>query len=261
MGGGFQINITHSIDEFIARLDETDQHQVPFVTAYALTKTAQDVKAAEVAKMAAVFDRPTRFTLDALFVKPATKQHLVAEVKFKEGFGSIPAWRYLGPEIEGGPRAHKSFELRLIRAAVMRDNEYAVPGQGAKLDGYGNLPGSLLVSILSQLQAAGGTGYLANETARSRKRAPRRSRYFVLRPDQPGPGGRVMSRKIQAGIYEQRGARNLVPIIIFVPAPHYTERLPYFQTAKEIVASRLPIHFHEGWQTFVIAAGASRPQR
>ena len=66
------------------RVDDRDARRViarmrsehPFALAYALTKTAQDIKAAEIDVMKNVFDRPTRFTLNVLFLKPATKTDL-----------------------------------------------------------------------------------------------------------------------------------------------------------------------------------------
>ena len=74
-------------------------------------------------------------------------------VEFKEGFGSVPAWRYLGPQVAGGTRLTKSGERQLIEAGIMRSNEVIVPGQGIKRDAYGNVPGSIMNRILSDLGA------------------------------------------------------------------------------------------------------------
>ena len=114
---GFKLDVRHGISAALRGIAARPR-DVAFWTAAALTATANDVKDAEVAKMAEVFDRPTRFTLGALYVKPATPNDLTAEVRFKEGFGSVPAWRYLGPQVEGGNRHHKSFELRLDGAGA-----------------------------------------------------------------------------------------------------------------------------------------------
>ncbi|MHB2208335.1 hypothetical protein [Methylobacterium sp. CM6257] len=87
--------------------------QVPFVAAFTLTNVMKDAREAERKTMRSVFDRPTNCTLNALQVRPATKQRLQAELGFKEGFGSVPAWKYLGPQVAGGPRKAKRFELAL----------------------------------------------------------------------------------------------------------------------------------------------------
>lgn len=223
----------------------------PFVTAYALTKTAQDIKSAEVRSMSSVFDRPTKFTLNSLFVKPATKTDLTAEVFFKDGFGSIPAWRYLGPQVEGGPRRHKAHELRLIKAGHMKPDEFAVPGAGVKLDAYGNISGSLIERILSQVQAAEQfSGYAANATAKSLKRAKKRKtgRYFVLRPDGAGRAG----RNVAPGIYFRASVRDVVPVIMFVRAPKYQKRFPFYEVARATVDGKLLAHAREGFERYVM---------
>jgi hypothetical protein len=136
---GFRISLDHNVTDVIRRIDANLRDKIPFVNAYALTKTAQDVRLDEIETMQRVFDKPTRFTLNALYVRPATKQDQFAVCEFKEGFGSVPAWRYLGPQVVGGKRSHKSFEKRLIAKGLMLASEYAVPGKGAQLDAFGNV--------------------------------------------------------------------------------------------------------------------------
>ncbi|WP_262048655.1 hypothetical protein [Bradyrhizobium sp. Bra78] len=236
--------------DVIRALGNLRDNDAPIVTAYALTKTGQDIKAAEIDSMKSVFDRPTKFTLNALYLKPATKTDLVAEVYFKDGFGSLPAWRYLGPQVEGGARVHKSHELRLIRAGLMQAEEFAVPGSGIKLDGFGNVPGSTITRILSQLGAAEQkAGYQANATGSKRSRAKKKKAgtYFVLRP---GAGGRA-DRNVAPGIYFRDGARGMVPAIMFVRAPRYQKRFPFYETARATFDQKLVARAREGWQRFV----------
>lgn len=236
--------------DVIAALRNLAAEDAPIVTAYALTKTGQDIKTAEIDSIKGVFDRPTRFTLNALALKPATKKDLVAEVFFKEGFGSIPAWRYLGPQVEGGARVHKSHERRLIRAGLMLSSEYAVPGSGIKLDAFGNISGSTIERILSQLGAAEQmSGYQANATPKSRARAKKKNvgRYFVMRA---GAGGRA-DRQVAAGIYYRKGAREFVPVIMFVRAPRYQRRFPFYETAQSVFDAQLVPHARAGFERFV----------
>jgi hypothetical protein len=238
---------TSDVMRAIRQLAKTD---APIVTAYALTKTAQDIKAAEVMLMKSVFDRPSRFTLNALYVKPAKKNDLVAVVEFKEGFGSVPAWRYLGPQVEGGPRQHKSHEKRLIRAGHMKSDEFAVPGKGAKLDRHGNLSGSTIERILSQVQAAEQmAGYQANATNSRRSKAKRRKSgtYFVLRPD---GAGRARA-SVAPGIYLRKNLREIVPVIMFVRAPRYNKRFPFYETARKVFDQRFVFHARAGFARFV----------
>ncbi|WP_315804038.1 hypothetical protein [Bradyrhizobium sp. SZCCHNS3002] len=235
--------------DLMRQIQQLAAEDAPIVTAYALTKTGQDIKAAEVERMREVFDRPTRFTLNSLYLKPATKRDLVAEVFFKEGFGSIPAWRYLGPQVEGGARVHKSHEKRLIAAGHMKPDEFAVPGKGVKLDAFGNIPGSMIERILSQVQAAEiYSGVKANATAASLKRKKKNvGRYFVLRPDGTGRAG----RNVAPGIYWRQGLRDMVPVIMFVKAPKYQKRFPFFDTAKATFDARLLPNAQAGFERFV----------
>jgi hypothetical protein len=248
---GFSISVKHDLDAFLRRLTDVEKQEVPFVTAYALTKTAQDIKDEEVKVMARVFDRPTRFTLNALFVKPATKQHLKSHVLFKEGFGSIPAWHYLGPQVEGGSRVKKSHERALERAGILKSSEFVVPGQGFPLDAQGNMPGGMLTRILSDVGA--NSDPLQNTTARSRKRNRRknRGRYVVLRPGgQSGLAG--SNRNVAPGIYHRVGGNALKPVLMFVSPPQYRKRFPFYETAKAVFQQRFAMRFREGWQRYVV---------
>lgn len=242
MAGSFDIQISDKLADFARQITDIQQNNLPFVTAYALTKTAQDIKTAEIDRMRGAFDRPTRFTLNALQTVPATKRDLRASVRFKDGFGSIPASRYLGPEVDGGPRVHKSHERRLIAAGIMRPGEFAVPGKLAPLDSYGNMRGSTIERMLSDVQAAGGAGYDANATAKTRRRKRRggKGTYFAVR-DQG---------RLPAGIYFRLGLRDIRPILLFVRSPHYAKLLPFYETADDIVAARYPVHFANGWARY-----------
>ncbi|MDQ2084712.1 hypothetical protein RA307_31410 [Xanthobacteraceae bacterium Astr-EGSB] len=240
MGSAFEIDIRANFDNIAQAVNEMQRDNIPFVTAYALTKTAQDVRVAEVDKMREVFDRPTRFALNALQVVPATKQDLRAAVVFKQGFGSIPAERYLGPQVHGGGRAKKSHERALQSAGILGAAEYCVPGKAAPLDAFGNMKGGDFTRILSQLQAS--RDPMQNMTPRSRRRAIKRAggQYFVLR----GAG------RAPDGIYKRVAGGAAEAVLIFVRAPSYTARLPYEQTAFDVVERQLPVHFAEGWARY-----------
>jgi hypothetical protein len=227
---------------------------VPFLTAYTLTKTAKDVLDAERAKMVDVFDRPKEWTLNSLVMKSASKDEAEpsAIVYFRPGFGSTPAWRYLSPQVEGGARAHKSHEKRLISAGLMHAGEFAVPGPGIKTDAYGNIPGSVIELILSQVEAAEQwAGYQANATKRSLKRRRRQGlgRYFYLRSDAAHAKAR---RAVRPGIYYREGARDMVPVILFVASPRYQKRFPFHEVAKSTTDRVLWKHAQAGFDKYVL---------
>jgi hypothetical protein len=227
------------------------ERDIPFLVASALTQTAKDVLEAEQEKMRDVFDRPVPWTLNSMFVRPALKGDAqpVASVEFKDS-GGMPAYKYLQAEIEGGARKYKSHELALIERGIMHASEFAVPGAGVKLDAYGNMPGPLILQILSRLGAAERfAGALENVSKRSRKRHQARgdADYFLMR----GNSGAA------DGIYQRLGGRRIKPVLVFVSPPSYGARFPAYQTATEIVAANFETNF---WNGFTRYSWKSGPQ-
>lgn len=227
------------------------EDQVPFALAAALTQTAKDVATAETAEMSSVFDRPTPYTLGAVFVRPATKQTLQAEVGLKDSAGHR---HYLPIEIGGGTRPQKGFERMLQRMGVMRPNEVAVPALGAAMDAYGNMSRGQIVKILSQLRAFTTAGFDANATNSRRSKAKRaREAYFVSTGVGTHPFGAHSWSKgnkaqhLPRGIWVRLafGARETAvqPVLLFVSQASYSRRLPYHQVAEDTIARVFPGHF------------------
>ena len=223
------INVKHNIDAVVSRLNDLQRRHVPFATALALTRTAQEVRKAEVEEMKRVFDRPTPFTLRSLYLKPATKADLTARVWFKDL--NRPE-HYLVPQIRGGERLPKRFEEHLRRAGILPKDPVAVPGGGARLNKYGNMTAGQITQILSVLGASPDSQQWA--TARSRKRNRKPRAFFVGRPG----GGRL-----PLGVWERRGMK-LLPILIFVKRPHYAQRFLFYDIGKRVALREFPKQFN-----------------
>ncbi|WP_342640925.1 hypothetical protein [Rhodoligotrophos ferricapiens] len=214
------------------------EKNIRFGIARGLTQTAQAAHRDLVKGARAAFDRPTKATLDAFYIRPATRELLEAEVGVKDelaGFAKgTPASKFLAPHIFGGGRRQKRSERALSIAGLMGNKGFLVPGSGMKLNQYGNIPGSTMVRILADLRAAETTaGYQMNRTAASQKRNRnyRRERYFV-----PPPGS-----KLTPGVYRRRGGK-IAPVLIFVPDVQYHKRFDFFGIVSRSVernASRL----------------------
>src|SRR4051812_1565196 len=97
-----QFSVKDNVDEVLRRTKDFQQNQQPFAIALALTRTSQQIKDIQQQKMREVFDQPTPYTLNAIFVTPATKSTLTSSTFFKE-FASkgTPAPKYLMPEVQG----------------------------------------------------------------------------------------------------------------------------------------------------------------
>ncbi len=226
---------------FKAGIADIEQRQIPFVASLAINQTANDVVAAEQETMETVFDRPTPWTINALAVSPSNKSQgdmLTAEVRFREFAGKgTPAWKYLKPEIDGGFRRHKSHELRLISAGIMKSSEFAVPGAGVTLDAYGNMPAAQITEILAQVQASFDQFNRETRRSKAKRLAHGGATYFARR-----------ERGAPAGIYQRGAGRRIIPIIIFARIPTYVERFPIHARAEEIVHANIVKNFWVKWE-------------
>lgn len=240
------LNITTNFPAVQAKLAALGK-QGRYACAVALTRTAQDVRTDLRKEMVRVFDRPTRFTLNSLYLKPATKVDLTARVWLKDDFGTKP--NYLMPQIEGGARPQKRFEELLRQRGLMSDSERAVPGAGAKLDAYGNMSRGQIVQIISQLGAFNLAGASQNATGSIRsKRKRAQAVYFYARKGEARTGARSWKRgeKVQhlpTGIY-LRTAEGIKPVLLFVQGAKYRIRLHFVPVALGTIDRAFPGHWH-----------------
>lgn len=246
-----KITISHNLPAIAQALHENAK-QVPFATALALTKTARDVKNAQAREMSKVFDRPTPYTLNSVFVSPATKAKLEAEVWLKgEGSRDYSTRRhFLVPQIFGGDRALKRFEERMVRTGYMSANERAVPGAGAILDSYGNVSKGQIVKILSQLQAITVSGDYSGATDSRRSRAKRSiEAYFVSR----GKGSRAgrVTQQLPRGVWVRRRfgplGTSVKPVFLFVSRAIYKERYKFFEVANTVIDKNFAENWKQSW--------------
>jgi hypothetical protein len=250
-----KISIHSDIDQASKWITDFGRQQLPFATAVALNKTAELVQAAEVKEMRDVFDRPTPYTLNSLYVKRATKSNLEAEVKLKDDvYKGTPAAKYLLPEIVGGLRRLKRFEKALQSVGAMPPGYFAVPGAAAKVDQFGNLDRGLIVQVLSYFKAFSAAGYHANITAARREKIARGTKkkigyeYFVGAP----AGG-----KLPLGIWQRfhlgHGSA-IKPIIIFMPHAIYREVFDFQYVADRVVAKNFAGEFDKAFAMAIATA-------
>jgi len=223
------------------KLNEIEKRQLPFATAVALNRTAQDVKAAEVKAMKADFDRPTRFTLNSLFIKPAKKSRLEAVVWVKDYASKAAApTAWLLPEVMGGNRKAKRSESLLSAKGILPSGKALVPGKGAKLDGHGNVSRGFMQKILSGLGAQGDRH--ANSTD-SKRSVGNQQRFFVL-----GKGATAI------GIAERTGKTSISMLLAFGKTPSYGSLLDFYGIANRVIGSELPRHGREAMNEAVLSA-------
>lgn len=254
----------NGLKELQAGVDDLIKSRLPKMMAMALTEAAKGVQAEVVKDMNKVFDRPTRWTLNSLYVKPATQSDQSASVWFEDdiaaGNGTPPA-KYILPEVKGGPRYLKRFESALRKAGVLPEGMYAVPGEAAKIDAYGNMDRGQIIQILSYFKAFPAVGYRMNITQKkkaslakgSRRTGQRGFTYFVGKPGSDGVPRRGKDFKpasnLPLGIWQRVHFGPLgsavKPVIIFVTRPpRYRVRLPFFDIAQEYLDKEFPNIFN-----------------
>jgi hypothetical protein len=214
------LNIRHSgstIADAIAAVRDVPARVIPYAASTALTRTAKTADKEIGQAMGSSFDRPTPYTLRSRYVEPATKDKLSARVAIKnmsQG-GTVPE-HYLFPEVAGGGRREKRFELALQAAGHMRAGERAMPGAGVARDAYGNVSAGTLRNILGQIGRSN-------------------SRIFV------GAVGRSGTR----GVW-QRDGRKVKPLLVFTTRlPQYAVRLNFDAVAERVAKRDFASEFYK----------------
>lgn len=217
------LKIEHNFGDLINVSSDIEKRQIPFALSLAINKTAEITKRQEEHEMRDVFDRPTPYTLSSIFIKRSNKRNLTAIVGLKDfSLKAVPASKFLTPQIAGGGRRLKRFEVALRSVGVLPDDYFTVPGQAAKMDAYGNMSKGQIVQILSYFSAFGQAGFRANSTDKTRARLRRGSKktiqgleYFAIQPGEsdlhPGVYMRVFSNFGVA----------IRPVLIFVKSVLY----------------------------------------
>jgi len=213
------IKITHNLKDAADFLEGAEK-QARFASVLALTRTAKriaddDLKDA----ISRTFDRPTPYTMSSLRVKPATKAMPIASVLFKdETYKGNPATKIMGPHVYGGLRSLKRSEVLMRAAGLLGNDEYLAPGQGARLDQYGNQSRGQVQQILSGIGAQNDKYQRSSKTSRGSSRT---MRYFFSR------GGHLAR-----GVYERTNG-GLMPVLMAIKTPNYSEEFDFYGIAGD----------------------------
>lgn len=196
------------------------QRQIPFATARALTRTANDVQAALQRDMQVVFDKPTAFTVrQGVGITPATKASLQSVVFLKRKQAA-----YLQAQIEGGTRRRRPFEAQFAREQSS-DIKTAVPGRGASLNAQGNLSKATIAKI-----------------GREAKVKKRRGMFYV---------------QLKGGVSAifKRVGRDIEPVLVFSGEPaKYRKRFDFYGIAQATVSKVWQRNFNASLEAALASA-------
>lgn len=251
------IKITHDLDKQRQQIGAYGK-QVPYATAVALTRTAKLVEKDEVHEIRDVFDRPTPYTQKSVFVIPATKNKLVAEVELKnEATEAVAPSKFLRPQIFGGLRSLKRFEVALRNAGVLPNGYVTVPGSAAKFDAFGNMSRGQIVQILSYFKTNGLAGFNFNANEASLKRRSRREARRVGARGVQFFVGSPADGKLPLGIWQRftfsRGSA-IKPILLFVRSAVYQERFDFYYVGELGIKKYFHLEFARAWEAAISTA-------
>lgn len=257
--------------ELQAKLKDFSERRIKAAVATALTRTAVQVRDKVKAAMPTSLDRPTPYTVRQLKYVAATAERPVAAVGFGVvaitdqrgdvmryqdlGANETPAGRYLHPQIHGGPRRNKPFENHLRAVRVLPAGWFAVPGERAKMDSYGNQSVGEIKQILSWFDAAemtaGSTQNMRQKGRDKRIKGTKKTagfEYFVVQPGGSRSfargNGKTGNHTMQPGIYRRvlhAFGSQVQPVVIFVNQAKYRQRFDFYGIAKREGDRILPV--------------------
>lgn len=250
---------TSQMEQALRQFGEENRQRIEVAAQRAILKTAHAVMKAERDEMNRVFDRPTRWTLNAFRVALGKERYqggklgtvagssISAEVMVKDGYWHR-ADDYLNTQIVGGARRIKAFERALQARGVMPAGWHAVPGAKASLDAYGNQSPGEIRQILSWFGGAervqGSTQNMTDATRAKRRKGTKTKRGFEYVAILPGS----RRGRLHPGIYRRTFfgfGSSIEPVMIFVRSAGYKPRFNFYGIGQQVVNAEFPRLFSE----------------
>lgn len=218
------------------QFSKLEKEQLPFITSLAVNRTSAQVREALKDEIPRVFNAPVTLTKGAVFLtKAANKGGPFERDVFlrDEATKGTPPVKYMAPGTDGGPRRVKRFERALKAAGVMAGNEFAYPARSYKLNAQGNIPASVISTILSQVRASPDPEQNATKGSNRKRKRKGKPGYFAARA----------GMHLKPGIYQRVSndfgpvQRPLNAVLTFSSdAPNYSQRFPFKKIAARIYA-------------------------
>lgn len=208
------IKASGSIADIVKHAQDVHGRIVPYAASTALTRTAHIARKDTIPKqMQRDFFQPSRYTLNALFVQRASKDNLIARIAVKNKGRKVPQENPLLPNVRGGGRKAKGFDMWLRREGYMRPDEFAIPTRVLSPKQYES--GGWIRRLMKRIEAP----YVGG----------RRKRVFAGRVTVGGTDKR--------GIWEAWGkgrkGRKIQPLFVFTKQPKYQAIFKFEAVAKK----------------------------
>lgn len=240
-------------DDVIASL-EAKGRRLSDVIRFAANDTINDMIVAERVEMRRVFDNPRPYTLNALYPKYAGRRNNLIEagIAFREfGVKGTPAFKYLTPNIMGGPRRMKRSEKALKSIGALGGDKMTVQGVNFQRDQYGDITGGQYTRMLAELGVQG-IG-LAGPKAQRAPRTKGKNQFFAM----PRKGGKRGDGDPMA-IAERRGDQIVIALVSVAPFT-YKPRYDFYGVARKQVQISFPKHFNRVFARMMGGGGTAAP--
>lgn len=231
------VSMTAPTDKLNRLIKDLEQHPsiMRKAIAFALDDTAAGLRQEEVMEMEYVFQSPRSYTLNALYaVKARGDNSLKAGLAWKEFGGSIPAYKYIAPNVFGGPRRMKRHELALQGRGVLPAGSMTAQGRNFPKDESGDITGGQYTRMLAELDALPGTP--GGQKSKQKKRSPDQ-RFFVYKPK---------GAQFPVGIAEPNGD-GIRLMLRFIKPPSYKKIFDYYGVADTYVKINFPKQLERQW--------------
>lgn len=234
------LTIEANTDDLVRRLDNLVKSQLPFATSKAINDTLHQMELYNRDLMKRAFDRPTRFTLNAYYVRRATKRFLQGSLERKD---MVVGRHYLEVQDKGGPRGKKGFERNFItRLPYAGIIQAIVPTEHAPLDQHGNMTMAFLNRVMSQLQVAS----MGQNAKRAKVSKNGSGRFFVPAASHPLSQRRGMG---SPGVFQTVGpskAGRIKQVLAFSDSvPTYRPRTSFHASLTRAAQQTLPIKMRQ----------------
>ncbi|MEY4592389.1 MAG: hypothetical protein RIR18_1284 [Pseudomonadota bacterium] len=222
------VSISVDLSRAMEKLKKIEK-QANFAASKAINETAKAVKAAMVDEMRNKFKKPSRWVLNGLYIKPSTKQMLVATIGAKNGGDGTTANDILTPHVFGGDRVLGKAERLLRNAGILPSGKYAARATGSNSCKF------QYTQLLSDMQAL-------RTTRNMNRTASKQQQYFVLKRNGVPVG--IAKRKAWG-----RGSHNSFAMaLVFISRPSYGQRLSFAEVAQKTVDAVFPGKFMAAMQ-------------
>lgn len=224
------LNIT-GLDQVRAQLGSMAK-QANFAASKALNTTAYAINAKLKTEMASTFaGGATAYTLRAFKVETSKKTNLTATVALRTDTkgASLAYSKALGHMFTGGQRKFKKIEGALRARKLMPNGLTIAPGNGMRLDRYGNMDKRQLTEIMTMLIARPSNMRVIRKTGAGK--TPKMVDYFVV---QPGARSRL-----HPGIYkrvETGNSSGIDAMILYVNPVSYRRFIDLEKLGRDVVA-------------------------